>query len=51
MTAAWIVVGLVGALTVAIKAAGPVLLGARPMPARASAVVATENTPTTPSLA
>ena len=39
MTAAWIVVGLVGAATVAIKAAGPVFLGGRPLPPRVQAVV------------
>ena len=39
MTAVWILVGVVGAVTVAIKAAGPVVLGARPLPAPATAVV------------
>jgi branched-subunit amino acid transport protein len=39
VTAAWIVVGLVGAATVAIKAAGPVFLGGRPLPPRVQAVV------------
>jgi branched chain amino acid efflux pump len=31
---AWLVVGLVGLATVAIKGAGPVLLGERPLPPR-----------------
>jgi branched-subunit amino acid transport protein len=39
VTEAWIVVGLVGAATVGIKAAGPVLLGGRPLPPRLRAVV------------
>lgn len=39
MTAAWIVVAAVGAATVAIKAAGPLLLGGRPLPPRVLAVV------------
>ena len=39
MTATWLVVVLVGAGTVAIKAAGPVLLGGRPLPARFTGVV------------
>lgn len=39
MTEAWIVVGLVGAATVGIKAAGPVLLGGRPLPPRLREVV------------
>jgi uncharacterized membrane protein len=39
MTEAWIVVGLVGVATVGIKAAGPVLLGGRPLPPRLRAVV------------
>lgn len=39
MTATWLVVVLVGAGTVAIKAAGPVLLGGRPLPARLTGVV------------
>ena len=33
MTAGWLVVILVGASSVAIKAAGPLLLGGRPVPA------------------
>jgi Branched-chain amino acid transport protein (AzlD) len=37
--AAWIVVAAVGVATMAIKAAGPVLLGGRPLPPRAMAVV------------
>ena len=39
MTGAWIVVAAVGAATVAIKAAGPLLLGGRPLPPRVLAVV------------
>jgi hypothetical protein len=39
VTATWLVVVLVGAGTVAIKAAGPVLLGGRPLPARLTGVV------------
>jgi hypothetical protein len=39
VTAAWIVVAAVGAATVAIKAAGPLLLGGRPLPPRVLAVV------------
>jgi branched-subunit amino acid transport protein len=39
MTVAWIVVLVVGLVTIAIKAAGPVLLGGRELPARALAVV------------
>jgi uncharacterized membrane protein len=39
MTHTWLVVVLVGAGTVAIKAAGPVLLGGRPLPARLTSVV------------
>jgi branched-subunit amino acid transport protein len=34
MSATWLVVLLVGAFTVAFKAAGPVLLGSRQLPAR-----------------
>lgn len=40
MSESWIIVLAVGAGTVAIKAAGPVLLGGRPLPARAHSVVA-----------
>jgi branched-subunit amino acid transport protein len=36
----WLVVLAVGLATVAIKAAGPVLLGGRALPARAAAVIA-----------
>lgn len=36
---AWVVVAVVGVATMAIKAAGPVLLGGRPLPPRALAVV------------
>jgi branched-subunit amino acid transport protein len=39
MSSTWLVVLLVGAGTVAIKAAGPVLLGGRPLPARLTGVV------------
>lgn len=39
MSETWLVVVLVGAGTVAIKAAGPVLLGGRPLPARLTGVV------------
>jgi Branched-chain amino acid transport protein (AzlD) len=34
MSRVWIVLALVGAATVALKAAGPVLLGSRELPAR-----------------
>jgi len=36
---AWIVVAVVGAITLLFKAAGPVFLGRRQLPARAQAVV------------
>lgn len=39
MSSTWLVVVLVGAGTVAIKAAGPVLLGGRPLPERFTGVV------------
>ncbi len=39
MRTTWLVVALVGAGTIAIKAAGPVLLGGRPIPARLTGVV------------
>jgi branched-subunit amino acid transport protein len=39
MSASWLVVVLVGAGTVAVKAAGPVLLGGRPLPSRLTGVV------------
>jgi branched-subunit amino acid transport protein len=39
MTEVWLVVALVGAGTVAIKAAGPVLLGGRPLPTRLAGVI------------
>ena len=39
MSATWLVVALVGAGTIAIKAAGPVLLGGRPLPERFTGVV------------
>ena len=39
MNQTWLVVGLVGAGTIAIKAIGPVLLGGRPLPERPSSVI------------
>ena len=39
MTETWAVVALVGAATVAIKGAGPVLLGGRPLPPRLVGIV------------
>jgi branched-subunit amino acid transport protein len=39
VTAAWAVVVIVGAATVAIKAVGPVFLGGRPLPPRVRSVV------------
>ncbi len=39
MSSVWLVVGLVGAGTFAIKAAGPVLLGGRPLPTRLTRVI------------
>ena len=39
MNQTWLVVGLVGAGTIAIKAIGPVLLGGRPLPERLSSVI------------
>ena len=39
MTATWLVVVLVGLGTVAIKSAGPVLLGGRPLPERLTGVI------------
>ena len=39
MTATWIVVALVGVGTVVVKAAGPVLLGGRPLPPRVTGIV------------
>lgn len=35
----WLVIGVVGAATIAFKASGPVLLGRRALPARVAAVV------------
>ncbi len=35
----WVVVGVVGAATVALKGAGPVVLGGRQLPARVMSVV------------
>ena len=40
MSAAWWTVALVGAATVAIKGAGPILLGGRPLPPRLARVIA-----------
>jgi hypothetical protein len=40
MTDAWLVVAAVGVGTIVIKAAGPVLLGGRPLPPRVGGVVA-----------
>jgi branched-subunit amino acid transport protein len=39
MSQTWLVVGLVGAGTIASKAIGPVLLGGRPLPERLSSVI------------
>lgn len=39
MSDAWIVVILVGAATIAFKAAGPVLIGRRPLPPNVESVV------------
>jgi branched-subunit amino acid transport protein len=39
MSQTWLVVGLVGAGTIVIKAIGPVLLGGRPLPERLSSVI------------
>ena len=39
MSSVWLLVGSVGLGTVAIKAVGPVLLGGRPLPARATGLV------------
>jgi uncharacterized membrane protein len=40
VSAAWTAVIVVGAGTVALKAAGPVMLGGRPLPPRAAALLA-----------
>ncbi len=40
MSGIWLVVAAIGIGTMAIKAAGPVLLGGRPLPPRVQAVVA-----------
>jgi len=40
MSDAWLVVAAVGIGTILVKAAGPVLLGGRPLPARVQRVVA-----------
>lgn len=39
MSDVWLVVGIVGAGTMAIKATGPVLLGGRPLPERLNSVI------------
>lgn len=39
MSSTWLVVVLVGAGTIAIKAAGPILLGGKPLPDRFTGVV------------
>ena len=39
MSAAWITIGVLALATAAIKAAGPVVLGGRPLPPRVTAVV------------
>jgi branched-subunit amino acid transport protein len=39
VSAAWVVVALVGAATVVIKSVGPVFLGGRPLPPRVQSVV------------
>jgi len=40
MSDAWLVVGLVGAGTIALKSAGPLLLGGRELPSRVMGVLA-----------
>jgi hypothetical protein len=40
MTEAWVVIGLLAVGTVAIKGAGPIVLGGRPLSPRALRVVA-----------
>jgi branched-subunit amino acid transport protein len=40
MSTPWIVVVCVGVATIAIKAAGPVLLGGRPLPERVTGLIA-----------
>ena len=40
MSDVWLLIALTGATAVAFKAAGPALLGGRPLPDRATAVVA-----------
>ena len=39
MSSAWVVVAIVGAATIACKAAGPVLIGRRALPPRVQSVV------------
>ena len=39
MSAAWWLVALVGVATIAIKGAGPVLLGGRPLPPRVGRII------------
>ncbi len=40
MSETWIVIGTVGAATIALKAVGPVLLGGKPLPGHLTGVVA-----------
>lgn len=40
MTEIWIVIGILVAGTIVIKGAGPVLLGGKPLPERAGAIIA-----------
>jgi branched-subunit amino acid transport protein len=40
VTETWIVIGAVGAATIALKAVGPVLLGGKPLPGHLTGVVA-----------
>lgn len=39
MTEIWLVIGLVGAATIALKSVGPVVLGGRPLPGHLSGMV------------
>lgn len=39
MTAIWVVVIVTGVATLALKAAGPILLGGKPLPARVTSLV------------
>lgn len=40
MSAAWIVIGVVGVATVALKSVGPLLLGGKPLPQHLTGLVA-----------